>query len=122
VERGTDLGTYKFGGSTCIVVFQKDTIEVGLYQSNGKQTSLTTQLVKHGPPPQELCFFERSRSLEKLPLEIVMARDRDRDETKLLGGWPMFYQLCRILITITGKSPTRDSRPQWEYLAKKNVF
>jgi len=47
VERGTDLGTYKFGGSTCIVVFQKDTIEFDEDLLQNSQTSTET-LVKLG--------------------------------------------------------------------------
>jgi hypothetical protein len=55
----------------------------------------TTQLVKHGPSPQQLF------SSGKHDIFInFRTRSRSPNETKLLGRWLMFYQLCYSIYLI----------------------
>jgi hypothetical protein len=47
---------------------RRNTISIQLF------TLSMTQLVRHGPPQQQICFIGRSRSFKKLPYEIVVAQ------------------------------------------------
>jgi hypothetical protein len=61
-------------------------------------TTTVPPLVKHGPPPQQLCFVRQSCFLENLPYKMVIAW-----WNKVVGAgmqWPMFYQLCRLFSII----------------------
>ena len=71
-----------------------------------------TQLVNHGPPVEQLCLNGCIQSRTK----VFKDRDHRPGETKVLGGWPMFYQLCNcrvVLRTVEEKAQRGEQGIFW---------